>query len=310
MNQSRCCANDSGSGRSRGTGTSGGACAAPAPRSRASARAASPATVGASKIARSGSSTPSASRARVATRVASRECPPSSKKLSSTPTRSTPSTSAQIPASTSSVGVRGATYASAAPESSGAGSARRSVLPCGVSGSASSTTTAAGTMYSGIRSRSHARSSAPVASEAAAYPTSAFAPEASSRTTTAASRTRGCDASTPSTSPGSTRKPRTLTCWSVRPTNSSVPPARHRTRSPERYSRAPGSPESGSGTKRSAVSSGRFRYPRATAGPPTYSSPATPTGTGLAYRSSRYTRRSPTGLPIGMTGASKSAGTA
>ena len=37
------------------------------------------------------------------------ESPPRSKKLSWTPTRSTPSTSAQISASTSSIGVRGAT---------------------------------------------------------------------------------------------------------------------------------------------------------------------------------------------------------
>ena len=51
---------------------------------------------------------------RETTRVASSECPPSSKKLSSTPTRSRRSTSAQIPASTSSTGVRGATYASSA----------------------------------------------------------------------------------------------------------------------------------------------------------------------------------------------------
>ena len=60
-----------------------------------------------------------------------------------------PSTSAQIPASTSSTGVRGATYRSSAAASSGAGSALRSSLPLGVSGSASSSTNAAGTMYSG-----------------------------------------------------------------------------------------------------------------------------------------------------------------
>ena len=78
--------------------------------------------------------------------TASSECPPSAKKLSCTPTRSTFSTSAQIPASTSSTGVRGATYRSASAVYSGAGSALRSSFPFGVSGSASSTTNAAGTM--------------------------------------------------------------------------------------------------------------------------------------------------------------------
>jgi hypothetical protein len=46
---------------------------------------------------------------RETTRVASRLWPPSSKKPSCTPTRSRRSTSAQIPVSTSSTGVRGAT---------------------------------------------------------------------------------------------------------------------------------------------------------------------------------------------------------
>ena len=82
---------------------------------------------------------------RLISRVASSEWPPSAKKLSSMPTRSSPSTSANSPHSSSSCGVRGA-GASAAGASSGAGSARRSSLPLGVSGSRSSTTNAAGTM--------------------------------------------------------------------------------------------------------------------------------------------------------------------
>ena len=53
-------------------------------------RAASAATLGASNRLRIGTSTPSAARIRLISRVASSECPPSSKKLSSTPTRSTP----------------------------------------------------------------------------------------------------------------------------------------------------------------------------------------------------------------------------
>ena len=48
-------------------------------------------------------------RTREATRVARSEWPPRSKKRSSAPTRSTPSTSAQIPASAPSISVRGAT---------------------------------------------------------------------------------------------------------------------------------------------------------------------------------------------------------
>ncbi len=54
-----------------------------------SIHAARAATVGASKITRSGSSTPRARRTRETTRVASREWPPRSKKSSPAPTRST-----------------------------------------------------------------------------------------------------------------------------------------------------------------------------------------------------------------------------
>ena len=109
MNQSRSCANDSGSAPVRSTGTTAGSIGSSA-RRISSTRPASSATVGPSNSARSGSSTPNTARMRETTRVASSECPPSSKKLSSTPTRSSRSTSAQIPASTSSTGVRGATY--------------------------------------------------------------------------------------------------------------------------------------------------------------------------------------------------------
>ncbi len=98
------------------------------------------------------------------------------------------------------------------------------------------------------------------------------------------------------------RKPRTLTWKSVRPTYSSSPSARHFTRSPLRYIRAPASPENGSGTYCAAVSSARPRYPRDTPAPPTYNSPGTPTGTGAAFASSRYTRALPTGRPM-LTGS-------
>ncbi len=138
-NHSRCCANDNGSRSGRGTGTSGGlAASAPA------TTPASNAGVGFSNTARTGSSTPSTTRIRDTSRVASSECPPRSKKLSSTPTRSRPSTCANTSHSACSPGVAGARPPPAAY--SGAGSARRSSFPFAFSGSWSSTTTAVGTM--------------------------------------------------------------------------------------------------------------------------------------------------------------------
>ena len=70
-------------------------------------RLTSAATVGASNRLRIASSTSSAERMRLISRVASSEWPPSSKKLSSMPTRSSPSTSANSAHSISSCGVRG-----------------------------------------------------------------------------------------------------------------------------------------------------------------------------------------------------------
>ncbi len=87
-----------------------------------------------------------ACRARDTTSMLRIESPPRLKKLSSTPTRSTPSTSAQICASVASAPVRGATKRAAAAAKSGAGRALRSSLPLGVRGSASSATKAEGTM--------------------------------------------------------------------------------------------------------------------------------------------------------------------
>ncbi len=139
---------ESGSSPSRRAARSGGVRgAAPVPCSR-SIRSASPPTVDASNSARSGSSTAKASRTRATTCVASNECPPSAKNSSFTPTSSSSSTSAQICASFVSVGVRGATYvlSSGCRTSSGCGSARRSSFPLGITGSASSSTNAAGTM--------------------------------------------------------------------------------------------------------------------------------------------------------------------
>lgn len=74
------------------------------------------------------------------------EWPPSAKKLSSTPTRATPSTSANSPARISSYALRGSRCRAAEGAVVGAGRAARSSFPLGVSGSASSGCTAAGTM--------------------------------------------------------------------------------------------------------------------------------------------------------------------
>ena len=111
------------------------------------------ARAGAWSSSRSDSSMENAARTRVSTWYSESELPPRSKKLSWTPTCSTRSNSRQMMASVSSSGVRGATYAFVTPARapSGAGSALRSTLPFGVSGSASRRTKTQGTMYSGSR---------------------------------------------------------------------------------------------------------------------------------------------------------------
>ena len=90
------------------------------------ARAASPAGVGASNTARTASSAPSTARTRLTSRTASSECPPRSKKLSSAPTRSSPSTSANTPHKISS-SHRRRTPARAAPRRVIRGGQRRPV---------------------------------------------------------------------------------------------------------------------------------------------------------------------------------------
>src|SRR5882672_9134410 len=119
------------------------------------------------------------------------ESPPNSKKLSSTPTRSTPNTSDQIPASVPSSSVRGATYfpPSTTPRS-GAGSARRSTFPFGVNGNRSIVTNHDGTMYSGNRSLKYSRNTpTSYPSRTTTYAARRFSPTRSSRAKTTASRT-------------------------------------------------------------------------------------------------------------------------
>ena len=121
-------------------------------------------------------------------------------------------------------------------------------------------------MYSGSRAAACSRtraastaSSAPSAPPAGTtYPTSRLSPGVSSRTVTAAWATPGQAASTASTSPGSIRNPRILTCSSARPQNTSCPSGVHRARSPVRYIRSPPAPN-GHAINRSAVSPARPR---------------------------------------------------
>ncbi|MNZ67545.1 hypothetical protein D3C78_857990 [compost metagenome] len=80
-------------------------------------------------------------------RPASRECPPSSKKLSWRPTRSTFSSACQSPASASSRSPHGASKARSCQP--GTGSALRSSLPLALRGRRSSSITWAGTMNAG-----------------------------------------------------------------------------------------------------------------------------------------------------------------
>ncbi len=154
-NQSRCWAKESGSRPVRSAGSMDGS-SVRAAFSMARARSAS---TGERNSSTSGTSTPSTCRTREITRTASSEWPPSSKKPSLRPIRSTPSTSDQISASACSVSLAGASWPPRAYASpSGAGSAPRSSFPFAVSGRLSRRTYAAGTMCSGSRSASDARS--------------------------------------------------------------------------------------------------------------------------------------------------------
>ncbi len=259
-NQSRCWAKDSGT-------SSGRVCADKAGRacSASSSRFSRDSTDGASNTVRTPISTPRADRRRLTRRTARRECPPSSKKLSSTFTWGTLRMSANTEHRISSWALAGARPELAAVYS-GAGSARRSSLPLTVRGRVSRTIVADGTMYSGSdRPRWPRSADVSTVSPGAAgttYATRRLSPGVSSRTSTAACAISLCDASAVSISPSSMRKPRSLTWSSARPRYSRFPSVRQRTTSPVRYMRSPGPPK-GLATNRSAVRPGRPRYPRA-----------------------------------------------
>ncbi len=223
------------------------------------ATAASPASVGCANTSATVRRRP-AVRARATTCSALIESPPSAKNSSSRPTASTPSTPVQMPASVVSTPGRGANVACARSRRRPlrCASARRSTFPPAVSGSASTTVNAAGTSAAGSCARNAVRTPSSVGAGVSHTRNAASSvPLVPVRGTTAASRTPAQVRSAASTSSGSTRWPRTFTWRSSRPPYSSTPSARQRARSPVRYSRAPGTPLTGSGMNRSAVSAGR-----------------------------------------------------
>src|ERR1700757_4731236 len=96
------------------------------------------------------------------------------------------------------------------------------------------------------------------------------------------------------------RYPRILTCSSARPRYCNCPSAPHRTRSPVRYIRAPGSPN-GHATNRDPVNPARRQYPQPPPAPATYTPPTTPAGTARNDPSSTNNAAPGTGEPIGTT---------
>ena len=176
------------------------------------------------------------------------------------------------------------------------GSALRSILPFGVSGNASSSTTCGRHHEVGQRAREvlaqGRRRSAPAPSvrsrrrRPAACRRPVFA-----RDRRPPSRTAGWRVAVPPRSrPARCGEPRILTWWSSRPRNSSVPSARQRTRSPVRYRRAPGLGER-IGHEALGGQLGAVEVAARTPSPPMYSSPETPTGTGCTVGVEHVERR-------------------
>ena len=164
MNHRRCWAKESGASVSASPPWRAfiGANSTASPRRRAtSISVASPRIVGVMKSERTASSTARVRRTRETTCVASKEWPPRSKKLSSTPMRGCSKTSLQISASASSTGPEGATNSASAcgAETSRVTRALRSTLPLAVRGKAGRMRLEVGIMYSGRRLASPSRNS-------------------------------------------------------------------------------------------------------------------------------------------------------
>ncbi len=218
---------------SRGAGTSGGCRGLAALACRLDARGEAPRRSGASNRSRSGSSTCSASRMRETTWVASSEWPPRAKKF----VVAADALDAQAPRPRSrraaaSTGVRGAIVGDASA-AGGVGGGQRPAVHLAVGRErqgrrARRTRRAPCTRAARCRGgrAARARSSPglrPLRGDHVGHQRAVAGP--SSRASTTASRTPGWRASAASISPSSMRKPRSLTWWSMRPRNSSVPSA-------------------------------------------------------------------------------------
>ena len=240
-NQSRCWAKESGSGAVRAARHDRRRRRRRSPPRRSRSRRPGRPRSASSKSARSGSSTPRASRARARSRgwrgASGRR---GRRSRRATPTRSTPSTSPQI------AGEPLLRSACAAPRSrrprrrpaAGAGRARRSTLPLGVSGSASRATKAGGHHVLRQPRPGAARSSAGVGlgpsrrhhvgdQPLVARPVLAR-PQHGGLAHRRGGRERRLDLARLDAEAAD------LTCWSARPRNSSVPSGRQRARSPVR----------------------------------------------------------------------------
>ena len=202
--------------------------------------------------------------------TASSECPPSSKKLSWRPTRSTPQQ--LLPDRRErlfDLALRRLVARARSACASGAGSALRSTLPFGVSGSAPAARTPPAPCTPAARVARCARSAVAAAARASSprhqYATRRLSPGTSSRATTTASRTAGVlRAAAPRSRPARSGSRGSSPGGRCGPgTRWSRPPATGPGRRSGTAAR-PASALNGSGTNRSAVSSGRSRYPRAT----------------------------------------------
>ena len=192
-------------------------------------RAASSAIVGSSNRALSGSSTPISVRRRETTCVASKECPPSAKKLSRIPTRSKSQHCGPDCCDhflNRCAGSNGVRLAGPRRQNFPGPEELAVELALGISGSESSATVAPGSCSeAGGAPESHEVAPRPPA-EVGHNVRISISPGVSARAITAAVRTDGCCSSVLSISPGSIRKPLNLSCWSRRPRNSSVPSGR------------------------------------------------------------------------------------
>src|SRR5262249_4958417 len=162
-----------------------------------------------SNNSRKPNSTPTRSRTRATTCVASKERPPNSKKLSSTPTPSIPNTSSTIPVIISSTIVPVPSFPSPPPTlPSRSRTPPQSTFPFAVKGTSLISTQCLGIMYSGNFFFNFSRNTLGFHSLSApttTYATSLLSPPSSSLITTTACSTSSHSSRAPSISPSSIR---------------------------------------------------------------------------------------------------------